>query len=86
MNTFETLTVIISAILLVGAIIGVYIKVTIAIAKIQVEVIEMKKDLIQKEIAICLIEKNNREDAKENRDDHKEILKKIDQLVTTLIK
>jgi hypothetical protein len=71
---------------LIGAIVGVYIKVTIAIAKIQVEVIEMKKDLIQKEIAICLIEKNNREDSKENRDDHREIIRKIDHLVTTLIK
>ena len=76
--------VIFGIISLLGGIVGVYVKSTIAIAKIQVEIIQMKKDLMAKEIAICLIEKNYREDAKENRDDHKYIISKIDKLVEAL--
>ena len=79
MNTFEVLSIIGSALLIFGAIVGVWIKTVISIAKIQVEIVEMKRDLVQKEIAILLIEKNN-------RDDHKEILSKIDKLVESLIK
>lgn len=84
MTTFQILMIIFGIISLLGGIIGVYIKSTIAIAKIEVEIVQMKKDLMAKEIAICLIEKNYREDAKENRDDHKYIISKIDKLVDAL--
>jgi hypothetical protein len=77
--------VIFGAVSLLGGIVGVYIKSSIALAKIQIELVQMKKDLMAKEIAICLLEKNYREDAKENRDDHKYIIGKIDKLVETLI-
>jgi len=86
MTTFQIISVIFSALILLGAIVGVYIKTVIAISKIEVEIIQMRKDLLAKEIAICLLEKNNKEDAKENRDDHKYIIQKIDRLVETLIK
>ena len=86
MTTFQIISVIFSALILLGAIVGVYIKTVILIAKIEVEIVQMRKDLLAKEIAICLLEKNNKEDAKENRDDHKYIIQKIDRLVETLIK
>ena len=86
MNTFEILTIIGSAFLIFGAIIGVYIKTVISISKIQVEIVEMKRDLVQKEIAILLIEKNNRDDLKENRDDHERIIMKVDKLIEAIIK
>lgn len=86
MTTFQILTLIISALVIAGALIGIYVSTRIAIAKIEVEIISMKKDLIQKEIAICQIENNIREDFKENRNDHKEIIYKVDRLVESLIK
>ena len=86
MTTFEILTLIGSALIIFGAIIGIYVKVSISIAKIQVELVEVKRDLIQKEIAILLIEKNNRDDFKENREDHEKILGKVDKIMEILIK
>ena len=86
MTTFEILTIIGSALLILGAIIGVYIKTVISIAKIQVEIVEMKRDLVQKEIAILRIEENNRDDFKENRDDHERIIMKVDKLIEAIIK
>jgi hypothetical protein len=86
MTTFEILTIIGSALLIFGAIIGVYVKTAISIAKIQVEIVEMKRDLVQTEIAILLIEKNNRDDFKENREVHQKIIEKIDSLVDATIK
>jgi hypothetical protein len=86
MNTFQILTIIIPSLAIAGAIVGVYVSTRVAIAKIQVELIEMRKDLFQKELAILNIEKNNREDFKENRIDHKEILEKVNTLVETLIR
>jgi hypothetical protein len=86
MTTFQVLSVIGSALLILGAIVGIYVKVSISIAKIQVEIVEMKRDLVQKEIAILLMEKNNRDDFKENREAHEKIMVKIDNLATLLIK
>jgi hypothetical protein len=86
MTTFQVLSVIGSALLILGAIVGIYVKVSISIAKIQVEIVEVKRDLIQKEIAILLIEKNNRDDFKENREDHQRILKRTDEIMKILIK
>lgn len=74
MTLFQTLSVIFSVLLLLGAIVGVYVKSAISIAKIEVEIIAMRHDLLQKEFAITNIEKNNRED-------FKEINGKLDKLV-----
>jgi hypothetical protein len=86
MTTFQILSIIISALAIAGAIVGVYVTARVAIAKIEVKIVSIEKDLFAKELAICRIEKDNREDFKENRNDHKEILEKVDKLVETLIK
>lgn len=77
MTIFQILSIVFSALLLLGAIVGVYIKSAIAIAKIEVEIIEIKRDLLQKEVAIINLEKYNRED-------HKEIILKVDKLVEAI--
>ena len=86
MNTFEVLSIIGSALLIFGAIVSVYVSTRVSIAKIEVKIVSIEKDLFAKEFAICRIEKDNKEDSKENRNDHKEIISKIDRLVETLIK
>lgn len=86
MTTFESLSIIVSALIILAGIVGVYIRTSISIAKIQVEIVEIKRDLVQKEIAILLIEKNNRDDFKENREDHSQIISKIDKLMELIIK
>jgi hypothetical protein len=86
MTTFEILTIAGSAILIIGGLVAIYIRVMVSIAKIEVELVEVKRDLIQKEIAILLIEKNNRDDFKENREDHKQILNKVGEIMKILIK
>ena len=97
MTPFEIISVILATILLLGSILGIYIKTEVAISKIQLEVTQLRRDLMAKEIAICAIEKNYRDDicaieknyrddAKENRDDHKDIINKIDKLVEAILK
>ena len=86
MTTFEILTIILSALVIFGGIVGVWVKTSVSVAKIQIEIVEIKRDLLQKELAILNIENNKRDDFKENREDHKKIIEKIDKLVETLIK
>ena len=74
MTTFQTLSVIFSVLVLLGAIVGVYVKSAVAIAKIEVEILGLRHDLLQKELAICNLEKNN-------RDDHIIINEKLDRIV-----
>lgn len=74
MTTFQNISVIFSAIVLLGGIVGVYIKTAICIARIEVEIVNLKHDLQLKEIAIVNLENRNRED-------HKEIIAKIDNLI-----
>lgn len=73
MTTFQLLIIIISALTLAGSIVSVYVSMRISIARIDVEIQQMKKDFIQKEIAICKLENTNRED-------HQIIIDKIDVL------
>ena len=73
MNHFQIVTIILSSLALFGSIVTVYIASRVSIARIEVEIISIKKDLMTKEIALCLLEKNNRED-------HKDIITKIDKI------
>ena len=73
MTTFQIITVIISTLGLLGAIVTVYIKSQIDITKLQRDISYIHKDSDRKEIALLLIEKNN-------RDDHKEILQKLNEI------
>lgn len=74
MEPFEIITTILSALGLLGAIIAVYIRSQIDIAKIQTTLKFFQKDLDHKEIFICTFEKSNKED-------HKEIMVKIDSII-----
>jgi hypothetical protein len=77
MTTFETISIIIAILLILGSIISVYVTCRIKIAKIEVEIASIRRDLIQKEIALCLIEKNNRED-------HRDIIFKVDKILESV--
>jgi hypothetical protein len=76
MTPFQIISVIISVIVLLGTIVGLYVRAAIAIAKIEVEILQFKRDLIEKEKAICNLEKFNRED-------HKEIIERLNDLIGT---
>jgi hypothetical protein len=77
MTTFQIISVILSALLLLGTIFGVYLKLKIDLTKVDMRLNEIDRELLQKEISLLLIEKINRED-------HKEIISKIDHLVETI--
>ena len=74
MTIFQVLTILISGITLLGSIFIVYLKLKVDIAKIEMRLNSIDRELLQKEVSLLLIEKINRED-------HKEILNKIDDLV-----
>lgn len=76
MTTFEILSV---AILLLGAIIAVYVKVSVEVARIDERIKAVNRDLLQKEIGGLLSDKINRED-------HDKIISKIDHLIDIYIK
>ena len=79
MTTFEILTTLGSGVGLLGSIFIVYLKLKVDIAKIETRINAIDRELIQKEITLLLIEKNNRED-------HKAIIEKIDTLILKLSK
>lgn len=60
---------------LFGSIIAVYVNMQVSIAKINTTIIFFQKDLDRKERALLNLEDNN-------RDAHKEILLKIDALIS----
>jgi len=74
MTPFQIISIIVSGISLLCAIFGVYLKLQIDITKINMQLKSYDKDLQAKEIAILNIERLNRED-------HKEIMQKIDELI-----
>jgi hypothetical protein len=74
MNVFQVITVMLSALTLLGAIIGVYIKLKIDITRIDTCLKFVDKEMMQKEITMLRIEKINRED-------HEKILDKIDKIL-----
>jgi ABC-type anion transport system duplicated permease subunit len=101
LTTFQIISIIISALLLLSSIVGVYIKLKVDITKIEVKVAEIEKDvnfkattikkdledrakelasdIVQRDVQVLLNEKNNRED-------HKEILVKIDKIIEKINK
>ena len=86
MSTAEILTLIGIALAIFGGIAGIWIKTAVSISKMQIQIIEIQRDLVAKELAILLIEKNNRDDFRDNKKDHEEIIKKIDKLSGHLMK
>ena len=74
MNAFQLISIIISGILLLASIFGVYLKLKIDITKVDMRINAINRELLQREIASLLAEKINRED-------HKEIIAKIDKLI-----
>jgi hypothetical protein len=85
LTTFQIISIILVTLSLVGTIVGVYVKTLLEIqkvdanckielAKIEVEIVSMRRDLMAKEIAICKLEETNRAD-------HKEILDKINKII-----
>ena len=77
MTTFEILTTLGSGVGLLGSIFIVYLKLKVDIAKIETRLNAIDRELIQKELTLLLIEKNNRED-------HKSIIEKIDDILSKL--
>jgi len=73
MSTFEVLILALSGTTLLAGIITVYVSMRIAIAKIEVKIKNIERDFDRKEIAFSLMEKNN-------RDDHINIIKKLDNV------
>ena len=65
MTTFEIISIVIGLLIPTSLVIGVSVRTQIALAKIQVEIANFKKDLIQKEIALNRLEDQNREDHKD---------------------
>lgn len=79
MNTFQIVSVIISALLIFASIFGVYLKLKVDITRMDMRLNGIDRELLQKEISLLLVEKINRED-------HKEIINKIDALVLLINK
>lgn len=75
MTLFQIFSVVISAIGLLTAIIGVYVRLKIDLTRIDVQIRGLEKDITSQQTALSNIECVNRED-------HKEIIKKIDTLLT----
>ena len=74
MTSFQIVSIIISVLALLGAIVAVYIKSQVDIAKIQTTLKFFQRDLDSKEVAICNFEKDN-------KTDHNLIMVKIDNLI-----
>jgi len=79
MTTFQIISIVMSGLVLLIAILGVYVKAQVQIKELEMRIKAIEKDLLQKEIASLLAEKINRED-------HKIIMDKIDKLMDLIIK
>jgi hypothetical protein len=75
MTLFQIFSVIISAIGLLSAIIGVYVKLKIDLTRIDVQIRGLEREIDEQKSSLANIECIN-------RDDHREIIKKIDMLIT----
>ena len=74
MTNFQIVTIVLSALGLFGCIISVYVSMRIAVAKLEVNIKNIERDMLNKEVAILKIENNNREDPIR-------IIEKIDNLI-----
>lgn len=77
MTLFQTLTVIIAGLSLLGSIVGLYINTKVSLAKIQIQLDNFRRELDAEKIAHLQNEKFNRED-------HKEIINKLDNLINNI--
>jgi hypothetical protein len=77
MSTFQILTLIISGLFLLSGIVTVYIANRVALAEVKLQIKNIERELLQKEIASLLSEKNNRED-------HFRIMDKLDRVIESL--
>jgi len=59
MTAFQIITLLISGLFLLGAIITVYVKLKIDIAKIEVHILNIQRELNQKEISLIRLEDKN---------------------------
>jgi len=74
MTPFQIIVLVISALGLLGGIVAVHIRSQIDIAKIQVQIKNIDKDLDRKEMALLNLEKRNHKE-------HNEITCKLDRLI-----
>ena len=74
MTPFQIISIIISLFALAGGIITVYIKMKTDVAKLQVEMLELRN-------LITINDKKTETIRKENRDDHKKMFDKIDKVL-----
>ena len=79
MTAFQIISVLFSGIGLLSTIFIIYLKLRVDLTKIDMRLNAIDRELLQKEIALLLVEKINRED-------HKEILAKIDRLIDEMKK
>ncbi len=97
MTNFEIVSIIFGALVILGAIAGIYIKTLVdlhrldtdtkvELAKVDVRLTELNRDLLEKEISICKLETNTKESFSDNKKDHDHIIEKVDKLFDVLIK
>jgi len=79
----------VSVLMLLGAIIGVYVRAKVEIAKLEVRVTEIEKDITSNKDDsrddIQKLTKSFKDYQKENKDEHKELFRKIDDIKTEII-
>ena len=73
MSAFQIITIIVSALGLLGAIVAVYVRTQIDITKINTTIIFFQRDLDRKELALMNLEKDNKVD-------HEKIMIKLDNI------
>ena len=79
MTTFQIISLVFSFLLLFGAIVGVYVRTRIDVAKLEVNILNIQRELVQKEISFIRLEDKNSAQ-------HDEIIKKIDKIYETINK
>jgi len=77
MTIFQILTLILSGIFMIGAIIGVYVTMRIKMAEFALEIKMIQKDLDRKEVASLLYER-------ENKLDHEKIIDRLEKLLAKI--
>lgn len=74
MTDFQIITIIIAILGLIGAIISVYTKSMVELAKVQIQIKNLEHEMTQKEIALDKLEQSN-------STEHKEIITKLDSFI-----
>lgn len=74
MTAFQIISIILSGLLILAAIAGVYTKMLVEIAKINVHILNLQHEMNIKEIAITKLEEKN-------STQHKEIIDKLDAFI-----